>query len=192
MIANKLVIDCMVPLDEREYMFSLDEKVVYPGHGVAKIHSIVEKSLGGRIEKFFELKFLNKDMTILVPMSNVTAAGIRKLSTRQSIDFIFAILAEPNQTSSDASMNNWNKRNKEYQCKLRSGDLREICKIYRDLNLIAKQKELSFGEKNLLNQTEALLIEEISIVKSLGQDQAAQELRSVFSHSSIFGFSKAI
>lgn len=182
----------MVPFEEREYMFSLDEKVVYPGHGVAKINSIVEKSLGGRIEKFFELKFLNKDMTILVPMSNVTAAGIRKLSTSQSIDFIFAMLAEPNRVSSDTAMSNWNKRNKEYQCKLRSGDLREICKIYRDLNLIAKQKELSFGEKNLLNQTEALLVEEISIVKSLGQEQAVQELRAIFARPSMFGLSKTL
>ncbi len=161
-------------------MFSLDEKVVYPGHGVAKINRIVEKSLAGRVEKFFELTFLNQDMTILVPMSNVASTGIRKLSSTQNIDSIFALLTEPARVCHDTVMANWNKRNKEYQCKLRTGDLREICKIYRDLNLIAKHKELSFGEKNLLNQTETLLVEEISIVKRLAEDQTIKELRACF------------
>ena len=170
-------------------MFSLDEKIVYPGHGVAKINRIVEKRINAQIEKFFELTFLNKDMTILVPMSNVASTGIRKLSSTQNIESIFALLAEPARTCQDSAMSNWNKRNKEYQCKLRTGDLREICKIYRDLNLIAKHKELSFGEKNLLNQTESLLVEEISIVKSLAEEQTIKELRSFFLRSHLAMFS---
>jgi CarD family transcriptional regulator len=148
-------------------MFSLDEKVVYPGHGVAKINRIVEKIVQGRSEKFFELVFINKDMTILVPMSNITSTGIRKLSSTQNVDSIFALLAEPARVYHDPTIINWNKRNKEYQCRLRTGDLREIGKIYRDLTLISKHKEL-------------LLVEEISIVKSLAEEQTTKELRSVF------------
>ncbi len=41
------------------------------------------------------------------------------------------------------------------------------------------QKELSFGEKNLLNQTEALLAEEISIVENVAEEKAIEQMRSL-------------
>ncbi len=164
-------------------MFSLNDRVVYPGHGVAKISRIVEKQVAGTPVQFFQLTFLNKDMTILVPTRNVASVGIRTLSSRESINAIFKILAEPvdhHRIMPELVASNWNKRNKEYQYKLRTGDLREISQIYRDLNHIAKQKELSFGEKNLLQQTEHLLVEEISIVNKVGEDKAIEHLRSIF------------
>ncbi len=161
-------------------MFTRNEKVVYPGHGVAKIDRIIEKRIAGKITKFFELHFLNKDMTILVPIENVISVGIRPLSSRKHINDIFKMLAEPiARMNSDTSMTNWNKRNKEYQEKLRSGDIREICSIYRDLKHIEAQKELSFGEKNLLYQTEALLVEEIALVNNMGEEKIIEQLRSV-------------
>jgi len=162
-------------------MFSLDEKVVYPGHGVAVISRIVEKKVGGQIIKLYELKFMNADMTVLVPTNNLAVVGIRKLSSNESINTIFEMLSEPApQVNGDLTASNWNKRNKEYQCKLRSGNLKEICKIYRDLHYIAEHKELSFGEKGLLQQTESLLAEEISIVTKVGTEKAVEHLRSFF------------
>lgn len=162
-------------------MFSLDEKVVYPGHGVAVINRIVEKKVAGQTIKLYELRFVNADMTVLVPTNNLSAVGIRKLSSSESINTIFKMLSEPApQVSTDHMASNWNKRNKEYQCKLRTGNLKEICKIYRDLHYIAEHKELSFGEKSLLHQTESLLAEEISIVTKVGPEKAVEHLRSFF------------
>lgn len=161
-------------------MFVLDEKVVYPGHGVAKISRILEKSFAGNSTTFFELKFLNKDMTILVPIDNFELVGIRSLSSPENINDILRMLAEPVDTiSTESSPTNWNKRNKEYQCKLRTGNLKDICKIYRDLKHISCFKELSFGEKNLLQQTEMLLAQEISLVKKIAEDNAIAELRAL-------------
>lgn len=162
-------------------MFSRSEKVVYPGHGVAKINRIVEKKIAGNIASFFELKFLNKDMTILVPVNNAMSVGIRRLSSDELINTILKNLSEPTSSllQPEVMATNWNKRNKEYQGKLRTGDLCEICGIYRDLKRIELQKELSFGEKNLLQQTESLLAEEIAIVKNISEDEAGNYLRSL-------------
>lgn len=159
-------------------MFSLNEKVVYPGHGVARINRIIEKNVAGNIVEFYELKFVNKEMTILVPVSNIESVGIRKLSSEERIDEIFTFLAQPAKLAGNAS--SWNKRSKQYQFKLRSGDLFEISKIYRDLKYISQQKELSFGERTLLQQTEALLVEEVSLVKNVGEEKAIESLRSLF------------
>jgi CarD family transcriptional regulator len=160
--------------------FSLEEKVVYPGYGVAKISRIVEKKIAGSSALFYELVFLHRDMTILVPQNNVLSVGIRKLSSTQHIDALFRELAEPVvEQSSDACLCNWNKRNKEYQFKLRSGNIQEICKIYRDLRSIEKRKELSFGERSLLQQTELLLVEEIALVRDMLEEKATEELRAM-------------
>ena len=69
-------------------MFDLNEKVIYPGYGVAKINRIVEKKVAGKNTSFFELLFMNKDMTILVPTQNLTSVGIRRLSSCENINSI--------------------------------------------------------------------------------------------------------
>jgi CarD family transcriptional regulator len=163
-------------------MFRLNDKVVYPGHGVAKINRIVEKIVSGQNSSYYELRFLNKEMTVLVPISNTEGLGLRPLSSTNRINDIFKMLAEPAKKVKNYELlaNNWNKRNKEYQLKLRTGNLEEISEIYRDLKHIAQHKELSFGEKNLLNQTEGLLAEEISIVRKLEAEKTVECLRAMF------------
>jgi CarD family transcriptional regulator len=161
-------------------MFSLGDRVVYPGHGVAQISRVVEKIVGGVVVRFFELEFINKGMTVLVPTNNLSSIGLRRLSSRESVDSAFEILTKPAIVGRDILLGNWNKRSKNYQCKLRTGDLIEICRIYRDLNHLAARKELSFGEKNLLQQTEALLVEEISLVNDVAVEKTMADLRSLF------------
>lgn len=160
--------------------FCKNEKVVYPGHGVAQINDIVDKQVAGNKACFYELKFLNKDMTILVPTHNAASSGIRRLSSSSHITDIFKTLMEPSKRISQENATNWNKRNKDYQLKLRTGDLKEICKIYRDLKNMSVYKELSFGEKALLQQTEMLLAQEISLVQNMHEDKAVECLRSLF------------
>ena len=161
-------------------MFNPNEKVVYPGHGVAKINRIITKKIGIRTVSFFELKFVHKDMTILVPVDNAECVGIRALSSQDHVGAIFKILSQPYiPINHEIALANWNKRNKEYLGKIRSGDLKEISTIYRDLRHIEIHKELSFGEKNLLQQTEALLAEEIALVQNIGEQKAIEKIRSL-------------
>lgn len=161
-------------------MFSVNEKIVYPGHGVANVSRAVEKKIAGHNVLFYELTFINKDMTILIPIHNLTSAGVRRLSSQKKIDDILSMLAEPTvKEVHELTACNWNKRSKDYQSKLRSGNLDEISRVYRDLRYIATKKELSFGEKSLLQQTETLLAQEISLVNQVNEEQAVERLRSV-------------
>ncbi|MBN1549519.1 hypothetical protein JW872_02560 [Candidatus Babeliales bacterium] len=163
--------------------YSIHDRVVYPGHGVAEITNILEKSIGQCSIKFYELKFLNKDMTVLVPLHNLPSVGIRPLSSSERVHMVFEALARPARKISpyELTASNWNKRNKEYQTKIRKGDLNDLSEIYRDLKNIAQQKELSFGEKNLLHQTEHLLVEEIALIERVNEERAIELLRSMIS-----------
>lgn len=160
-------------------MFSLKERVVYPGHGVASVERIVEKNIGGCSMKFYELTILSTNMTVSIPIDSIEETGIRKLSSCNNIEELFKHLEEPvTKKTKEIVAANWSKKNKAYQCSIRSGDLEEVCRIYRELTTIAAQKELSFGEKNLLYKTENLLVEEISMATATSEDSARDRLRT--------------
>jgi CarD family transcriptional regulator len=162
-------------------MFLVNDKVVYPGYGVALISKLVKRFVSGKTTSFYELKFFNKDMAVLVPEDRIEAVGIRKLSSDQDLEEMFKLLAEPvERVSYEVGFNNWNKRNKKYQINLRSGDLLKICQIYKDLAWISQTKELSFGERTLKLKIEQLLIEEISVVKNIDKEKALKVLHKSF------------
>jgi len=164
-------------------MFCLNEKVVYPGQGVAKINRFVQKTVGNQEVTFYELTFINKDVTILVPTSNAVSIGLRALCSSDYIKSAFQLFnySDKRKDLFEYVTINWNKRNKEYQNKLRTGSLKDLLEIYRDLRMMSGQKELSFGEKNLLQQTEALLVEEIALVEKITHEKTIEQLRSLCS-----------
>lgn len=164
-------------------MFLLHDKVVYPGYGVAVIHQLVNRMVSGKQTKFYMLKFFNKNMTILVPEAKLSNVGIRSLCSHDELKKIFHIISEYDLESIlkyYQNIANWNRRYKEYQAKLRSGNLVEMAKIYRDLKIVGTKKDLSFGERNLLSQIETLLSEEVSTVKSVTVEVALSLLQKPF------------
>ena len=163
-------------------MFCLNEEVVYPGYGVAKINKVIKKVISDKEITFYELTFLNKDVTILVPTENIQSIGLRPSSTSENIKDAFNTIHNQNKENNQYSFlsTNWNKRNKEYQLKLRNGTLKDLLYIYKNLKDISNYKELSFGEKNILQQAESLLAEEIAVVEKVGPEKATEQLRSLF------------
>jgi len=159
--------------------FSVHDHVVYPGQGVARINNIITKQFAGTHVEFYELSFLNKDVTVLVPTSNVEEVGLRHLTSDESIHDVFEILSQPAKKLHhyEFTATSWNRRNKDYQAKLQRGTLEDLSEIYRDLHYIGTQKALSFGEKTLLSQTEELLAEEIAHVTQTDPQRARNQLR---------------
>ncbi|MFT6765346.1 MAG: CarD family transcriptional regulator [Alteromonas naphthalenivorans] len=167
---------------ESNMAFSLNDQVVYPGHGVASICKVFSRNVASQNITFFELQFQNKDMTIMVPSDKLEEVGVRPLSSVSKINDMLAVIAQPSERikTFEPTATNWNRRKKEYQNKLQTGSLEDISEIYRDLKHISRFKELSFGEKNLLLKTEALLAEEISAANKVDSDKAVECLRSIF------------
>lgn len=164
-------------------MVNVHDKVVYPGHGVAEVEEISEKFIGGNRVSFVKLVFLFKDMTILVPTYNLTSIGVRLPSSLAEVDIVFSELRKDPERKLDVldfTPSGWNKRHKEYQARIQTGNLIEIAKIYRDLMHTAQQKDLSFGERTLLQTTEDLLVQEIQIVRNSERDLVIQDLRIPF------------
>ena len=164
-------------------MFKLNDHVVYPGHGVAVVAEIIERTVAGTAIKFLKLSFLFKDTTILVPTYNVDNIGIRLPADEKLVNSTLKELGkkpERQLESIDFTPSGWNRRYKDYQMRIQSGDLLEISKIYRDLMHIAQQKDLSFGERTVLQTTEELIVQEIQVVKNKEREMVIHLLRNPF------------
>jgi len=164
-------------------MFKLNDNVIYPGHGVAVVEEIIEKTVSGASIQFFKLTFLFKDMTILAPLYNSTAIGIRYPGSKAEIELAIGELTKkPDKKleSIDFTPSGWNRRHKDYQVKIQSGRLLDVAQIYRDLMYIAQQKDLSFGERAVLQTVEELFAQEVQIVLNYEREVVVQMLRSSF------------
>ncbi len=159
-----------------ELKYKIGDKAVYPGHGVGEIISIEIKKIEGQELSFYIMKIIDTDLKIMIPTNNPKSAGIRDLIEVEKIPEVYGILREQ-----DIKIDNvaWNKRFKDYNEKLKSGSLFEIAEVLRDLFVLKKRKELSFGEKRMYEMAINLLSQEISIVKSIEKEDIIEEIEKI-------------
>ena len=156
-------------------MFKVGDIVVYPAHGVAEIESLEEREISGSTMSFIILKILDTQMTVMVPLANIKNVGIRELIKSKGIDQVMDILK---QRSVHVDNQTWNRRYREYMEKIKSGSAFEIAEVLRDLNILKRGKELSFGERKMYDTAKNLLVNEISISKKLDRKDAEKMILS--------------
>lgn len=157
-------------------IFKVGDKVVYPCHGVAVVESIEDKEISGLSATFYMLRMGDTGLVIMVPTSNVDKVGLRGIINKKEVPKVMRILRE------EASQGpaNWNRRQKQYQERLQTGSLFEAAKVYRDLSLLKGRKELSFGEKKVLDNAKNLIVTEIAEAKGIEINKAESMIMKVF------------
>jgi CarD family transcriptional regulator len=158
-------------------LFKSGDKIVYPGHGVGEIEGIRTTVLGGQEHHIYNIKILDSGMKVMVPVSQASAVGLRKIIDKKAIDEVFSILKD---RDFKIDTQTWNRRFREYSQKIKTGSVFEIAVVLRDLSVLSADKELSFGEKKMLDMAETLLVSEIAIAKARPHDKVVGELRALF------------
>ena len=157
--------------------FKVGDKAVYPAQGVAEVIKIEEKDIAGKRQRFYVLRILDTDRKIMVPVSNATAVGLRCVISEQEIREIFDILKErtiafDNQT--------WNRRYRGFMDKIKTGSIYDVAEVLRDLYRLKTDKQLSFGERRMLDTARTLIVKEIAIARAQTEDQVKTEIESIF------------
>lgn len=157
--------------------FDVGDIAVYPAHGVTKVHAIETREISGYKQKFYILKVVDTGMTIMVPTSNVKAVGLREVIDEEQVELVYSILRER-----DIAIDNqtWNRRYREYMDKIKTGSVYEIAEVMRDLSLLRFEKELSFGERRMLDTARTLLIKELAISQEMEEKEVAEEVDEIF------------
>jgi CarD family transcriptional regulator len=159
-------------------MFKVGEKVVYPAHGVGEVEAVRTQVISGTERKFYMLRILDTDMKIMVPVDNAMAVGLRKIVDKTTVSRVYRILREKKRVPIDQQT--WNRRYRDYTEKIKTGSIIEIAGVLRDLFLLKSDKELSFGERKVLDTAKNLLVKELSIARSHTEEKIMEELRHIF------------
>ena len=157
--------------------FKIGDKAVYPAHGVGQVTGIERKEVGGQTLQFYVLKILANDMTILVPSDSAEKVGLREVICKKEVNNVMTILKDHDVKIDHQT---WNRRYREYMEKIKTGSVFEIAEVIRDLYLLKDDKELSFGERKMLDMARGLLVKELSIAKKKEEGEIEKELDNIF------------
>ncbi len=157
-------------------LFNIGDLAVYPAHGVGRIEGVEDRTIGGIPQAFYIMRILENDMVIMIPTQNVESVGLRELICEDDINNVYAILGEKDIPQDNQT---WNRRYRDYMEKIKTGSLFEVAGVFRDLYLLKSSKDLSFGERKLLDTAQTLLLKELSIARQTSEDTILTEIEGI-------------
>jgi CarD family transcriptional regulator len=149
--------------------------VVYPTHGVGKIHGIENQEIAGQSLSVFVIHFEKDRMTLRVPVGKAKNSGLRRISTRKEMDAALAKL----KGRSRAKRTMWSRRAQEYEQKINSGDPASIAEVVRDLYRNVRQPEHSYSERQIYQAALDRLVREFAAVEKIDENTAVQRVEEM-------------
>jgi CarD family transcriptional regulator len=156
-------------------MFQIGSYAVCPGHGVGQVCDIQEREVDEKTLGFYVVKIFSNGMTVMVPTESEN--GIRPLAGSDEITNVYDVLSDHDVKVDNST---WNRRYREYMGKVKTGSLIEIAEVLRALFLLKDKKNLSFGEKKMLDQCKDLLAQEICISQGVEPGVVKTKIDSYF------------
>ena len=158
-------------------MFKIGDLAVYPAHGVGVIERIESQEISGCCQDFYVMRILENDMIIMIPTQNVDSVGLREIIGLSEVPKLYSILRKRDMSVDNQS---WNRGYREYMDKIKTGSVFEVAEVYRDLLMLKVEKELSFGERKMLDTARNLLVKEISLARKVEEEQIEKDLDTIF------------
>ena len=104
--------------------------LVYPAHGVGRLVAVEVQDIAGHKIEMAVIEFERDKMTLRVPTAKFASVGVRKLADRATVEQAMATLGAKPRRLQPAM---WNRRARDYELKIISGDLVAIAEVARDL-----------------------------------------------------------
>ena len=158
-------------------MFKVGDLAVYPAQGVGLIEAIEYRDVMGCNQKFYIMKILGNGMKIMIPTDSTASVGLREIIPAEDIPKVYAILRNKEVT---IDRQTWNKRYRDYLEKIKTGSVFEIASVLRDLFMLKVDKNLSFGERKMMDTAKSLLVKEISVASKSEETKIEQDLQTIF------------
>jgi len=159
-------------------VFIAGDMAVYPAHGVGVIESIETQTVAGTDHSFYVMKIIENDMKIMIPTRNSANVGLRAIIDKNEVEKVLGILRD---RDIEISAQTWNRRYRDYMEKIKTGSIFEVAVVLRDLFLLSVDKELSYGERKMMDTAKNLLVKEISLARNMDEANTADQIEKMFS-----------
>lgn len=149
-------------------MYDIGDKVVYPMQGAGVVESIEVKEILGESRKYYILRLPINDLEVMVPVDNAEELGVRYIFDKDKMDEVLELLG----TYEDVDVpKNWNRRYRFNMDRIKSGDIFDVAKVLRSLQRLDNVKNLSTGERKLLNGAKQIIVSEMVLVYNKSLDE---------------------
>ena len=162
------------------HQFKVGDNAVHLSHGVGIVRGIEDREFTpGKKQRFYILEIQDNGAPkkVFVPLDS-SATRLRPIIKQLEVDEVYKILRRRDEQPPDYQT--WNRRYREYMEKIHTGQVQEIAEVLRALYLLRTEKDLSFGERKLLDQAKTLLVKELSLAQNLQEIDVEKELEVIF------------
>ena len=165
------------PPPPRDFTLTVGDKAVHPSHGLAEVTAIEHREIGSVKGEFYILRIIDNGMRVMVPRSSSSAAGIRPVMSSKEADRVLETM-KAREVAVD--LQPWSRRFRAYTEMIKSGSPHEVAKVLRDMYRLKFDKDLSFGERRLLDQAKSLLMKELAAAKGVPEPVLQAQVDDMF------------
>jgi CarD family transcriptional regulator, regulator of rRNA transcription len=155
------------------------DKAVHPAHGVGEVTAIEKREIGGTVGDFYVLRILDNGVMgikkVMVPVQSTSQ--LRAIMSAKEAD---RVLDTMRAREVAVDLQPWSRRFRAYTEMIKSGEPHEIAKVLRDMYRLKFDKDLSFGERRLLDQAKSILMKELALAKKMKEDEILSEVSGIF------------
>lgn len=165
------------PPTPKDFSLEVGDKAVHPKHGLGEVVAIEERDIGGTRGEFYILRILDNGLRVMVPRSAAASVGLRGVMSAKEAD---RVLETMRAREVAVDLQPWSRRFRAYTEMIKSGAPHEIAKVLRDMYRLKFDKDLSFGERRLLDQAKSLLMKELALAKKVPEAALQAQVDDMF------------
>jgi CarD family transcriptional regulator len=158
-------------------LFVQGDMAVYPAHGVGVIEAIESQTVAGIDQDFYVMKILDNAMKIMIPTASSDNVGLRAIISKKEVEAVLDILKN---RDNEIGTQTWNRRYRDYMEKIKTGSIHEVAAVLRDLYLLSVDKDLSYGERKMMDTAKNLLVTEISLARKVDESKIEKLIDNMF------------
>ena len=156
-------------------MFDIGDKVVHPTHGAGLVTGIKKQDLLEQYHRYYVIDLAFDDRTLMIPVSNAEEIGLRSISRQATLSQVWHILGAEAETLSD----DYKKRQKRVQEKLKTGDVIKVAEVIRDLSFLKREDHLTSFDTKLFERAQQFLACEVALVEGVQINEAARMISEI-------------
>ncbi|MBN1774648.1 MAG: hypothetical protein JXB32_25530 [Deltaproteobacteria bacterium] len=160
--------------DSLQPVFGIGDPVFSPAHGLGKVVALERRVVDGVVRDSYVIVIVveGTDIRLVVPVQGAHAVGLRRPIDRRTAALVLGVFKEQQSAVEGIP---WVRQIRHYQQLLHSGSAEEVARVLRDLLRLRLRKELSFGQRRLLDTARRMLVKEMAL--AFGDTEARVERR---------------
>ena len=165
-------------MNKIETLLNIGDKIVYPGQGIGVVDCIEEMEFKGERQNYYKIDIVNSTMKLKLPVSRVEFTNIRLISNSKEIDTDLNNFSDFIVNEEEIKISTAKERMIINTQKIKEGTLNDYLDVICNLTQVKKLSNINANEKQVLNSTKSLVVEEISQSKDLSREEAIELLEN--------------